>query len=67
MDKATLTVEQAAEYLGISRGSAYAAVRTGEIPHVRIGSRILVPRAALEHLLQPAMSQQAASINAPGR
>jgi excisionase family DNA binding protein len=47
----TLTVEQSAEALGISRGSAYEGIRTGEIPHVRIGRRILVPRAMLAAFL----------------
>jgi excisionase family DNA binding protein len=48
-----LTVEQTAKLLGISRGLAFAAVRTGEIPHVRIGRRILVPRDALRRLVLP--------------
>jgi excisionase family DNA binding protein len=48
-----LTVEQTATLLGISRGLAFAAVRTGEIPHVRIGRRILVPRDALLRLVLP--------------
>jgi excisionase family DNA binding protein len=47
-----LTVEQAAAILKISRGTAYEAVRTGEIPSVRIGRCIRVPRAALERLLE---------------
>lgn len=42
-----LTVEEAAELLRISRGSAYEAVRTGEIPSIRINHRILVPRGRL--------------------
>jgi excisionase family DNA binding protein len=46
-----ITVEQAAEVLGIARGSAYQAVRSGEIPSLRIGRRILVPRVQLERLL----------------
>ena len=46
-----LTVEQTATLLGISRGLAFAAVRAGEIPHVRIGRRILVPREALLRLV----------------
>jgi excisionase family DNA binding protein len=41
------TVEEAAEVLRISRGSAYEAVRTGEIPSIRINRRILVPRERL--------------------
>jgi excisionase family DNA binding protein len=47
----TVTVAQAAETLGISRGTAYAAVRTGELPSIRVGRRLLVPTAALRQLL----------------
>ena len=46
-----LTVSEAAELLRIGRNAAYEAVRCGEIPSVRIGRRILVPRAGLEQLL----------------
>lgn len=42
-----LTVEEAAELLRISRGSAYEAVRTGEIPSIRIGRRIIISRQLL--------------------
>ena len=56
-EKVVMTVEQAAEYLGISRPTAYEAVHTGELPHIRIGRRILVPRAALEKLLANAGSK----------
>ena len=48
----TLTIKQAAETLGISRGSAYEAARRGEIPTIRIGRRLIVPRAALERMLE---------------
>lgn len=42
--RATITVEEAAEVLGpIGRGTAYEAVRRGEIPSLRLGRRILVP------------------------
>ena len=47
----TLTVEETAEILGVSRTFAYEAVRRGEIPSVRIGRRILIPKVALERLL----------------
>ena len=46
-----LTVDEAAVYLRISRGLAFAAVRDGTLPSVRIGRRILVPRRQLEALL----------------
>jgi excisionase family DNA binding protein len=47
----TLTVEEAAAALGISRASAYEAVRRSEIPSLRIGRRVLVPRVALNRML----------------
>lgn len=46
-----LTVEEAAKILKISRGSAYEACRQGTIPTLRIGRRLLVPRARLEAML----------------
>ena len=48
----TYTVEEAAHLIGISRNSAYEAVRRGEIPTIRIGRRILIPRTRLEDLLE---------------
>jgi excisionase family DNA binding protein len=47
----TYTVEEAGQLLGIGRGSAYQAARAGELPTVRLGRRLLVPRAALTSLL----------------
>ena len=57
MESATLSVEETAKVLGIGRNSAYEGVRTGEIPSIRIGKRILVPRLALEQILKGAGSQ----------
>jgi len=48
----TWTVDEAAMALGISRAFAYDAVRRGEIPAIKIGRRILVPRSALKQLLE---------------
>jgi excisionase family DNA binding protein len=50
----TVTVEEAAVVLGISRATAYDAVSRGEIPCIRIGRRILIPKVALERLLDGA-------------
>lgn len=50
-DRLTLTVEEAAAALGISRALAYEAVQRGDIPCIRIGRRILVPRSGLARLL----------------
>jgi excisionase family DNA binding protein len=46
-----LSVEQAATILGISRGLAYEAARRGELPTIKLGRRVLVPRAKLLALL----------------
>ena len=48
---ATLTVEEAGELLNISRSLAYQGVKSGAIPSIRIGRRLLVPRVQLERLL----------------
>ena len=55
-----LSVEAVAELLGIGRRQAYEAVRNGQIPSVRIGHRILVPRAGLERLLSVGDPENAA-------
>ncbi len=43
---------EAAKVLGIGRAAAYEAARTGQIPTIKIGKRILVPMDALEQLLK---------------
>lgn len=53
-EKLTLTVQDTAQMLGLSRNSVYQGVLTGEIPHVKVGKRILIPRAALERMLESA-------------
>ncbi len=50
----TLTVTEAAELLGLSRNAAYAAIERREIPALRFGRRLVVPRAAIERLLAEA-------------
>ena len=45
-------VPEVAKRLRISRNAAYDGVARGEIPSLRIGRRIVVPRLAFEALLQ---------------
>ena len=47
----TVTVTEAARLLGISRGMAYECVRTGELPSIMLGRRILISRRRLEEML----------------
>lgn len=46
-----LTVEEAGKLLRISRQSAYQAARAGDLPTIKLGRRLLVPRAALDRML----------------
>jgi len=50
-ERLTLTVEEAGELLGISRSLAYEMARTGALPTLRFGKRIVVPKKAVENML----------------
>jgi excisionase family DNA binding protein len=54
VERATLTVDEAAKFLGLSRWAAYEGVKNKEIPAVKIGRRLVVPRVGLERLLATA-------------
>ena len=51
-ERLTLTVEQAAQRLGIGRSLAYGMVARGELPSVKLGRLRRVPVAALEDWLR---------------
>jgi excisionase family DNA binding protein len=44
-ERAVYTVVEVAQLLSLSRGTAYALVRDGTIPALRLGGRWIVPRA----------------------
>jgi excisionase family DNA binding protein len=48
----TLTVEEAGQILGLSRNTAYALAKSGRLPTIRLGRRLLVPKSALDRLLE---------------
>lgn len=50
--KLTITVDECAKLLGISRGLCFQMVHEGKIPHLRFNKRILIPKWAIQHLLQ---------------
>jgi excisionase family DNA binding protein len=56
-DRETYTVEEAGALLGIGRSAAYQAVKSRELPSVKIGKRLLVPKRVLERLLEGANSR----------
>lgn len=47
-----ITVPEAAEMLGISRNFAYELVKQGQLPVIRFGKRLLIPKVALERMLE---------------
>ena len=62
-----LTIEEAGELLRLGRSSAYEAARRGQVPTIRIGRRLLVPRAALERMLEgPVGSSGVAAVGEQG-
>jgi excisionase family DNA binding protein len=50
-DRLTYEVEEAGVKLGIARNQAYEAAKNGEFPTIRIGKRLLVPKAVLDRML----------------
>ena len=49
-----MSIDEVAKELGISRALTYDAARKGEIPVLRVGRRLLVPRSAFEKFLASA-------------
>jgi len=50
-ERATLKPEEAFALIGLSRASGYKALKRGEIPSIRLGSKLLVPTAELRDML----------------
>jgi excisionase family DNA binding protein len=49
--KLVYTVSEVAAALGISRSHAYELVSRGELAHVRLGRRVVIPKRSLADLL----------------
>lgn len=52
--KRTVTIQEAAKILGIGRDQAYNAARSGQLPVIRIGKRLLVSLPALNKMIENA-------------
>ena len=50
-DKLVYSVTEIAKLLGIGRSKAYELVRSGTIPSLRLGRRIVIPKLALSRFL----------------
>lgn len=47
----TITILACSRRLGVSRNFAYQMAREGRIPTIRLGKRLLVPKARLDAML----------------
>jgi len=56
-DRLVFTVTEVAELLGVSRAFAYELAARGELPVLRLGRRVVVPKAALLALLSMAVER----------
>ena len=59
IERLCYTVTEAAEMLGISRNHGYEMARRGEIPVLRLGGRIVVPKAAFDKMLDSTFEREA--------
>ncbi|OAB30195.1 hypothetical protein PMSD_20635 [Paenibacillus macquariensis subsp. defensor] len=57
MQKITLSVNETAEFIGVSTTTIYAMAREEQIPHVRVRGRILFHREVIEAWLRGEHSQ----------
>jgi excisionase family DNA binding protein len=55
-----LTVPEAGAQLGLGRNASYEAAKRGDIPTIRLGKLLRVPKAALDRLLDPTTVKQRA-------
>jgi len=60
-ERLVYTVAEAARLLGISRAHGYDLVASGELSHLRLGRRVVIPKRVIEGLLGIGMNDVAAS------
>jgi excisionase family DNA binding protein len=64
VERETLTVSETAQAIGISRNRAYELCAEGVIPSLRLGGRIVIPKAAFTEWLSSAGKGQDAQPDA---
>jgi excisionase family DNA binding protein len=52
-DREVLTVAEVSRMLGVGKNAVYEAVNRGELPSIRLGRRIVIPRQKLSEILGP--------------
>lgn len=56
LERITLTAEEVAQMLGMSKRFVYELAQRGELPCKRFGNKVLFSRAAIEELVEGAES-----------
>jgi len=62
-DRLVITVPEAGHLLGISRATAYVLAGQGRIPVIKLGKRLVVPKAGLQRMLDEAITKQRQNID----
>ena len=52
--RAVMTVPEAGQMLGLGRNASYEAARRGEIPTIKLGKLLRVPKVAFDRMLDRA-------------
>lgn len=47
-----LTVMEAAHFLKVGRTTMYQLVQSGEVKHIKIGRKVLIPRLYLQNFIE---------------
>lgn len=51
MEKMVYSVKEVASLLGISKSLAYTLVKKGEIPSIKLGTRVVIPKVRFQAYL----------------
>lgn len=62
MNRKTMTVLEAADYLGVCKDTIYTMVRTGEIPHFRLRRRIFFTKEKLDSWISEQEADQQSQV-----
>jgi excisionase family DNA binding protein len=62
MDKLIVSVPEAAELLGVSDDLVYELTERGDLPCIRLGRRKVIPRKAIESLVEQVVTDFASDV-----
>jgi excisionase family DNA binding protein len=51
VNRRTYSIEEAAQMLGVSRNHAYDMAKEGQLPAIKLGKRLVIPKAPFDRML----------------